>query len=111
VGEPDARRADARRIDSPAPDAVWSGLLHVQITGRGDVRLDPGIGDDCTSNNAAGASCSYPAAVGMSVDLEPKEDHSEFVGWSHPACSGVWTCQIVVGAGTTVVGASFTSDD
>jgi hypothetical protein len=47
----------------------------------------------------------------MSVDLEPKEDHSEFVGWSHPACSGVWTCQIVVGAGTTVVGASFTSDD
>jgi hypothetical protein len=116
---PDARTASgADAPDPPAPadaappiDAPAS-ILRIEITGRGRVELRGALHEDCRAMTSLGATCEYPAPVGMIVELRPREENDwEFDEWDHPACNDVTTCLFLVGPGTTTVGASFVSED
>ena len=117
---PDARAtsgADARDVTPPPIDAAPpidapAATVRIVITGRGRVDLRGSLDEECKAMTSLGATCEYPAPVGMVVELRPHEEHDwEFAAWDHPACNEVWTCLFLVGPGTTTVGASFVSED
>jgi hypothetical protein len=108
----DAPDAVAPPVDAAPPPDATAATLRIVITGRGRVDLRGALDEQCKAMTSLGATCEFPAPVGMIVELRPHEEHDwEFDGWEHPACNGVWTCLVLVGPGTTTVGASFVSDD
>ena len=96
---PDAR-ADARPVDAPG------AVLHVLISGKGKVSVDP-LGVACT---APPGDCTYGASSGDDVTLTATatDGGHHFVDWSTANCQGMGaSCTVTITAPTTTVGATF----
>jgi hypothetical protein len=101
--EPDAVPADA------APPDAASASLHLVVSGRGKVIVEP-LGVECVSTNGNPGDCTFPASPGTEVTLLPTDTHPQdtFAAWTTANCEAeTGACVITIEAPVTLVGASF----
>lgn len=76
--------------------------LEVDVVGaEGSVISDP-PGIEC------GLTCGAPFAIGQRIALQARAGSDQFLNRWSGACSGASTCEVVIGRGTTRIGAQFT---
>ncbi|MBA2544392.1 MAG: hypothetical protein H0V17_32415 [Deltaproteobacteria bacterium] len=86
------------------PDASTNGLLVIEITGDGSVRV--GVPTNMTCDSTL-PSCSYLVPIGTTVTLKQTADQDwQFAAWSGCTASAD-DCVIVIPPGTTVITATF----
>jgi hypothetical protein len=99
---------DAALPDAAPPDAAGAEL-HVVVSGRGKVIIEP-LGVECAGMQGAPGDCTFPAAPDLEVTLLPTDTHPQdtFAGWTTANCeASPGACVLTVTAPVTLVGASF----
>jgi hypothetical protein len=106
---PDGAAPDGETpVDGVPPDAAGAEL-HVVVSGRGKVVIEP-LSVECEGIGGAPGDCTFPAAPGTEVTLLPVDTHPQdtFAGWTTANCeSSPGTCVVTVEAPVTLVGAAF----